>query len=339
MRSKDNWKFFRKYDIIYKNMIFDLIILIILIGGLSLLYFFWFTRLRIHKKHRKYRAVIVLMTFFSLCAIGLLWYGSFIEPRRLAIKYQDILLRPKKENKIGRIILLSDLHTGPFKTKTYIEKITQQIETVEQPDVILLAGDFVSGDERAAIALKSLEKITKKIPTYAVWGNHDFNIGYLNQEIRDDTKVTRKIFKESGITILENENLLIKTLSGQEFWLLGVDSVMARRDDIAKAYYGLTHLDERPKIVLAHNPDIMFSIVQYYIPVDIILTGHSHGGQIRLPIIGSLAEIPIYLGQQYDKGLFDYKGYKLFITSGTGETATRARLFNEPELVVIDIYK
>ena len=84
-----------------------------------------------------------------------------------------------------------------------------------------------------------------------------------------------------------------------------------------------------------HNPDAVSDFTDE--KVDLVLAAHTHGGQIRLPFLGPIGKIPTKLGQLYDKGFFDINGYKTFITSGLGTSGPRARLFNHPEVVILEV--
>jgi predicted MPP superfamily phosphohydrolase len=111
-----------------------------------------------------------------------------------------------------------------------------------------------------------------------------------------------------------------------------LDVVDADRDDYKKA---VANIDATaPQIVLSHTPDI---ILKNIASADLILSGHTHGGQIRLPGIGAIPEIPTFLGRQYDEGLFNLGDQQLFITRGVGESGTRARLFCPPEISILTI--
>lgn len=320
-------------------MIFDILILFGILFCCVSLYNIWFIKNPTKKDFNQQRKKTYynVVSLILIVLLFVLWYGSFIEPKRLIISHTDIQLENEKNTKIAEIALVTDLHVGHFKKQSYIEKLVKNLKEVS-PDIIFLGGDFLSGNPQAAFYLEPFKELAEEKQIYAVWGNHDFHVGSFSDEPRDDTEFARIVFEETGIILLENDNVLIKN-EPEDFWLMGVDSVLAKRSDFAQSYHGISPEDQRAKIVLAHNPDVMFSITEYYTPIDIILTGHTHGGQIRLPIIGPVPTLPIYLGQTYDKNLFDYKGYKLFISSGVGETGTRARLFNPPEISIVNIWK
>lgn len=318
-------------------MLFDLIILIAILGSCIIQYILYFQPQKISKKWKKKKNILRLTGICAGILLITIFHGSFIEPQRLIMKNTDIQLKNEKNYKIADIALVTDLHVGHLKKESFVKKLVNQL--INNPsEVVFLGGDFLAGNPQAALYLEHFKELTKTKPVYAVWGNHDFHVGSYNDIPRDDTEIARIIFEKSGIILLENENILIEDTK-EPIWLLGVDSVLAKRNDFAQSYYGISPEDQRAKVVLAHNPDIMFSITEYYTPIDIILSGHTHGGQIRLPLLGAIPQLPIYLGQYYDKGLFDYKGYKLFVSSGVGETGTRARLFNPPEISMISIWK
>lgn len=315
-------------------MAYDLIIFMFLFSGFGLLTYIWLTKYRESKTFKKYKIFLIIITFLILIAEGFLIFGSFIEPRRLIINEQKIAI---SENKTPiKIVFFSDTHLGPYNNSKIVNKITKKIQEID-PDIVLIGGDYISGNERNAHHLRALKSISKNYPVYAVWGNHDFHVGFWIDEFEDQTQIARKIFNEIGIKILENENILLE-IENRNFWLLGLDSFLAHRDNVEMAYEGIPTDSKEIKIVLSHNPDTLPKFAQKNIDVDIQLSGHTHGGQIRFPKIGSLVRLPIYVGQQYDQGLFDYNKYKLFVTSGIGSIGTRARLFNPPEIAVLNIY-
>lgn len=282
-------------------------------------------------------------------SIGILWppilllglggffifYGSFIEPRLILTKKSTIKINGDM-SKI-RLVLISDLHMGPYKKTAYLERVVQKLLAL-RPDIALLGGDYIFGNnpEREIQYLAPLGKIATSIPTFAVAGNHEYNINQNNNfsKFYNASPLIKKFYQNIGVNYLENEAALIK-IKNKKFWLVGIDSIWAKFDNLKQA---LKNTDKRyPKIVLAHNPDIIKKITAQGYDIDLALVGHTHGGQIRLPLIGSLARIPTKLGRKYDQGLFRVQNIPIFITSGIGESGTRARLFNPPEIAFLEI--
>ncbi len=316
-------------------MIFDIIILLGLFIFNFLIYY-------VFKQNFKIKLKTLLIIFFVFCE-AILIYGSFIEPRIIKVKQVNISLQSPflKQNyfankkPILKIALISDIHTGNFKHKNFIQKLTNKLQKLDF-DILLLAGDFVSRNPNSTILLKNLKPIAQQKPVFAVFGNHDYNAAEKQNIIYDYTQTTRKVFNKINIKLLENKNQLVK-IKNQKINLIGINSIIAGRNNIQKAFLNINK--KYLQILFAHNPDIVLDLEKTNYKPDIILVGHTHGGQIRLPILGSLAHLPIKLSQKYDKGLFKYKDFTLFITSGLGETGTRARLFIPPEIVVLNVYR
>jgi len=285
--------------------------------------FFYKKKFRIHPKSTIFIIVLLALSWLTV------FYGSFIEPKLINVAKEEITLSKNPKNKI-KIALISDIHVGPYKKEKFVRKIAQKIIN-QKPDIVLIDGDNIFGKQEYADNLKALKKLTAKYPTYAVWGNHEYNIGKPNDfsKFKDKTKYIKKIFQEIGVNLINNKNKLIKN----EFWLLGVDSLWAEKDNLDSALKGTTN--NLPKILLAHNPDIVYKIADKNI--NLVLSGHTHGGQIRLPLIGPLISAKSKLGRKYDYGLFKFGNSLLYITKGIGEDGPRARLFCRPEIVILNI--
>jgi hypothetical protein len=168
-------------------------------------------------------------------------------------------------------------------------------------------------------------------------GNHEtatyFYTRPPNYEIQE---AVRGALTGLGIKILENSSKKV-TVGEQSFYLIGLGDLWSKTLDVEKAFADLND-DDLARIVLVHNPDAIIEMKAKNKTADLFLAGHTHGGQVRLPIFGPIGIIPTKLGQKYDKGWFDFGGIKMFITSGLGETSARARLFNLPEIVLLTIY-
>jgi predicted MPP superfamily phosphohydrolase len=173
-------------------------------------------------------------------------------------------------------------------------------------------------------------------PTYAVWGNHDIVYKTSENYIIDRTQELRNLFTQAGILILENESIIFEKKGNLPITLIGLDELWAHRINTDKAYEDIS--SDNPIITITHNPDSIKIITKEKRKNNLMVAGHTHGGQIRLPFIGPIVPLPTTLGRNYDKGLKSYENNNLFITSGIGEMGTRARLFNPPQIDIINLY-
>jgi len=257
-------------------------------------------------------------------------YGSFIEPRLIKITQTDIKLDKLDQN--VKIALITDTHLGPYKKQGFVKKIVQKT-FAQNPDLILLGGDFIFQKEDHIRYLEPIKILCSEIPCFAVTGNHEYNLGKAyDPKIKDKTGLLRQLFYNWNIILLENQNQSID-IKGQTILIAGISDLWTGLDDLDQASQNLP--EKSIKLLLSHNPDIIMNpTVENY---DLILSGHTHAGQIRLPLIGSVASIPTEIGRAYDQGLFKLKKGYLYIASGLGESGTRARLFNRPELSIINL--
>jgi len=312
------------------EILFDIIIFgYIIFGSLAVFY--------LSKKYLKTKrsAWIVLIAILTLSILTVIW-GSFIEPRIITVNEQNLELGDK--GKKIRVALMADLHLGPYKGEGFVKRLGEKLGEID-PDVVVFSGDLIHSsynqekvDERLEL-LASLKYISDEFPTYAVSGNHEYVIGKRNDfsHYYDSTPKLKTMLKEAGVRYLSNESVLID----DKIWLTGLEEVWAQLANPQKAL-GVTN-DDYSKVLLVHNPDFFYDFSAQAQNFDLVLSGHTHGGQIRLPLIGSIVKLPTEFGRQYDRGLFQIKNTWLFITRGIGETGTRARLFNPPEIVVFDI--
>ena len=271
---------------------------------------------KILKQRTLLLAAVVL--FFSW---GVVFYGSFIEPRILVVKNETIdfgnITQPT------RVALLSDFHVGPYKGAGWVEETVKKTND-QKPDLVLLLGDYVFGKWGDIEDLNALQKLSAPLGVYAVLGNHDYDIDRQN-EIK--TKL-----ESLGINVLINASAEIKVFDDTSFCLVGLNDLW-NGFELGQALSGCS-IDQNV-LLMSHNPDaILFDESR---TADLIVSAHTHGGQIRLPFIGPVAFVPTTLGNEYDQGFFNFAGTNLFITSGLGETGARARLFNPPEIVILEL--
>lgn len=268
--------------------------------------------------------------FFSMLSGALLLalYGFVIEPSRLVLRQTAITLAVWPESFKGlRVAVISDLHAGsPYIT---IEKIRRVVEMTNaaQPDLILLPGDFIIQDvfggefmepETFAAELKSLKA---RDGVFATLGNHDwwYNAPRVKQAIAN-----------AGIPVLENQAVKIER-GGNAIWLAGLADQWEGHPDIAGTLKQVT--DNSPVIAFTHNPDLFPAI-----PSRIALTiaGHTHGGQVALPIIGRPI-VPSRFGQRYAIGHIVEDGKHLFVSTGIGTSIIPVRFGVPPEVSLLTI--
>lgn len=326
------------------NIIFDTIIAVFLLtDGVVLIWFGWrWRKLAVSGRTAWPTAVICVVLLFSWAVI---FYGSFIEPRLLVVHNQEIVIGGNPTEEL-RAVLISDLHVGPYKKADWVEKVVKKIVELS-PDVIFLAGDFVYDDASQAEFLEPLRELKAPLGIFAVLGNHDYDSGG-EKEVAAATEERASTIKEKleslGITVLKNQTRNIQKgekklllLGVNEFWsseTLGVSGTLETSPHYENKPWPESHAGF---LILSHNPDIVVEANDVIPQNGIVLAAHTHGGQIRLPFLGSVPQIPTHLGNSYDRGLFQYKNTQLFITSGAGEMGPRARLLVPPEIALLKI--
>jgi hypothetical protein len=310
-------------------IVFDIIIFAFLLGDLV---FLLYTQLRSNcasssnlRWRRQSYVILASIAWFVI------FYGSFIEPRIITVKKATINLG---SSATLRAVLVGDFHVGPYKQADFVAEAVEKINA-QKPDVIFLAGDFIFEDAKNEVQyLEPLKNLSAPLGVFAVLGNHDY--GVTRGEIAhnggtENSRIVTSALKSLGIRVLINSTVTLepKNADGtaKTLFLRGVEDYWTNRVNIGK----IPH----PSIVLAHNPDTIMEPGAD--KIDLMLSAHTHGGQVRLPLIGSVPPIPDILGRKYDEGLFQYGAAQLFITSGIGEIGARARLFNPPEIAVLTI--
>jgi predicted MPP superfamily phosphohydrolase len=226
-----------------------------------------------------------------------------------------------------KVAVLSDLHVGsPYRTLADLTKVVAATNT-EKPDLIVLLGDFVITGvvggrfvEPEPIAAE-LASLKAPLGVVAVLGNHDW--WYNGERVR-------AALESNGIRVLENQNLKV-AWKGQSFWLCGLGDLWTRGDHVLPTLAQIQ--DSDPIIALTHNPDI-FPLMPPR--VSLTLAGHTHGGQVNVPLIGRPI-VPSKFGQRYAYGLIEENGKKLFVTEGIGTSIVPVRFRAAPEIVVLTI--
>jgi len=245
-----------------------------------------------------------------------------------------------------RIAVITDIHAcEPWMPVSRIREIAQ-VANALSPDLIALLGDFAAGTLLASGPVtpqqwgEALSELKAPLGVHAVLGNHDWWHGPLPNDEPDDAEGVRRALKQMGARVYENDALRL-TKNGQPFWLLGLGDQIAfyagrrlgwRGHDDLDATLGLV-TDDAPAIMLAHEPFIFSRVPKR---VALTLCGHTHGGQVNLPLVGPVvAELRWRTRNVY--GHFVEDDRHLVISGGLGESILPMRFMRPPEIVEVTV--
>ena len=251
---------------------------------------------------------------------GFCWERSWVELVRLTVHLPSL---PREW--IGtRIVHFSDVHLGHFCTPDDLQSVVDLIGK-EKPDLICFTGDLVEdGTEMLGEAVPVLARLAAPLGKYAVLGNHD----YRNRK----PQLVRDALDAAGFTVLHNQHARLQK-GNAPFFIAGVDDLLLGTPDLDSALKGITA--DHPVILLAHEPD--FADVSAQAPVHLQLSGHSHGGQVRLPFVGAVVTPP--MARKYVQGL-NYAGEQnmpVYTNRGLGTTQLPIRFLCRPEMTVLTL--
>lgn len=246
--------------------------------------------------------------------------AALSEPYMLTIEHKQILLNRMPKVFDGfRIVQLSDVHHGPFSSPEQIERAVETANRL-QPDIIALTGDYISKERQyAAPCAEMLGKLRARFGVYAVLGNHDHWV---------DAPLLTDLFRAEGITVLINEGMRFEQ-NGETFWIAGVDDSMVGLEDISLALAGAR--EDEMKLLLAHNPIVLRRAVRA--SVDLVLSGHTHGGQVA--IRGERASArPRKRALQ---GLWRQGNTQIYVNRGLGTVVLPIRYGCPPEISLLEL--
>lgn len=278
-------------------------------------------------KHKK-----IFISLFILALAGLfIFYNTFyINPKVVTVKENTIIT-----DKIGHdmddltVVFFTDLHYTTSIKRQELQELTELINSFD-PDIILFGGDLVDHYSRNLLTENEESELTEGLKNmkaqygkYAVLGNHDIDSEIIVENVT-------RILTAADFSILNNQNINIRTGGASSINIVGIESMMLGNPDLTLAYDGIK--SDIYTIALCHTPDIFDEIDTG--KTDLLLAGHSHGGQINIPLV-----VRNFLpdgAKKYFHGRYLREDTILDVSNGVGTTKNEARMFADAE---INVYK
>ena len=267
------------------------------------------------------------MVVIAALILGILAAWAFwLEPASLELREYRLEIPKWPRSLAGlRIAALADMHVGsPFNGLDKLERIVA-LTNQSKPDLIVLLGDyvidgvaggeFVPPNEWAPV----LAKMQAPLGVWAVLGNHDWWL---------DAESVRSTLERHGIRVLENSSAPIHH-GAEEFWLTGIGDFLASRPNIPRALQQVP--EHSPSIAITHNPDVFPRVPPR---VNLLIAGHTHGGQVSVPFFGPLI-VPSSYGRRYAAGHIVENGRHLFVSTGLGTSILPVRFLVPPEISLL----
>lgn len=264
----------------------------------------------------------------GVTAAALALYSGEIERHFVDVVNTTVLIQNLPSEFHGfRVVQLSDIHLDEFTEPFFLEHVVHKINQLN-PDLVLITGDFITrgsltfiSSHHAAHRCAEILSTLKTPQVFAILGNHDVAV---------DASLVINALKAVKIPVLVNQHVSIDR-GNSRIWVAGTDDINGGHPDLNLT---LPDASEVPVILMAHEPDYADIVAAH--PkgkrVDLMLSGHSHGGQIRVPFVGPLVLPP--LGQKYVEGHFQFGQLQLYVNRGIGSVGLPFRFNCPPELTV-----
>jgi len=286
--------------------------------------------------HRQRRRTFIKRLAFSLPVLGMsggagaYGYATLLERHQVQVEHRHITLdMGERGPRRCRVVGLTDIHFDPLYEHDYLQRCVS-LANAQQPDIIVLTGDFITkSSSRVDELAQVLGKLQARSGVYACLGNHD--------HWHEPQRVTAAL-EQQGIRVLANEYARIelnKNINGEnagELILAGLQSVWGGRPDWSRTMRGLTDRDRI--LMLMHEPDYV-NTLRHDPRIVLQCSGHTHGGQVRVPGWGALI-LPRY-GRQFQAGLYTVGNAKLYVNRGIGTVDEHVRFCCPPEIACLDL--
>ena len=283
--------------------------------------------MKIKKKH------IIMLAIVTVLILLIIWiaYGNTdLEIYKYNVKSEDI---PSEFDNF-RIVQISDLHNAEFGENN--EKLLLMLKQADA-DIIAITGDMIdSRNTDIDVAISFAQKAVNIAPVYYVNGNHE-------SRVLGEYEKLKQGLTDAGVTILENSSADI-TIGDETISLIGINDPTFRMDivddtmeqNIAHQLVNVIPDNDNYKVLLAHRPEY-FDV--YAGKVDLVLSGHAHGGQFRIPFIGGLVAPGQGFFPEYYEGSHIKENTEMIVSRGIGNSIIPFRINNKPEIIVAELTK
>lgn len=283
------------------------------------------------KKKRRKRRIIVLSALVGLIVIAtsvVAWGNKALVTTKITVTSAEI---PQSFDGF-RIVQISDLHNAEFGKNNH--RLIDDIKEAN-PDIIVLTGDMTDGNRTDMdVTLDFSQKVVEIAPTYFVTGNHEAGLGekYFSMKIR---------LEEIGIKILDQTHDIIE-INGEKICIAGINDlgffVAGKYDEEDLANFTdtlsemLNQTENYYTVLLSHRPDLFEQYVEA--GVDLVFTGHAHGGQIRIPFVGGVYSPGQGMFPEFDSGIYKNGDTQMIVSRGLGNSRFPLRVNNRPEIIL-----
>jgi len=285
------------------------------------------------KKVLSRRDFLKIAGLSSVGALALPLYAAEISRHEISIERLTIRLPRLREAFVGlKIAQVSDFHYADFTEPFFIRRVVNEVNRLK-PDVVAFTGDYItrgfwSIEETVNFAYRCAEIMggVESPERYAVLGNHDCALAVYIPAVTD-------ALETHGIPVLDNRAVPMER-AGSRLWFAGVGSAVCHRTKLDKAIPTASRKDGEPVILLAHEPDILPWVAPRQ-DVDLMLSGHTHGGQVRIPFMPPMF-LP-WMGQKFVEGLYQLDSTQLYVNRGVGTVNLPFRFNCPPEITLITL--
>ncbi|TKI71616.1 metallophosphoesterase [Lysinibacillus mangiferihumi] len=271
--------------------------------------------------------IVVKIVLLVVVLIGLLvGYAFKIEPKMLVV--HSYHLNEDKGESV-KIVQISDIQVSETYTVNQLNRLVEKINQIS-PDMIVFTGDLFenfSAFPQKQEVTDSLSQLNATVGKFAVWGNRDYGGGAF--------KIYEDLLTNADFTLLNNNGVTVPVSNDKKLFIGGIDDGLLGKPDIDLL---LSQMDDTYdyEIVLMHEPDMAELLKDT--SVNLLLAGHSHGGQIRIPFMKT---IKTSLAEKYDDGFYTINkdnGMQLYVNTGIGTSRIAARFMVPPEIAVFTIH-